>query len=265
MTKKHAAKPVFGGLVPFSLSEVEQLQITLHVALDAVPSKVQLAEKGDIAHAIDRERLRQRQLLKAALNFVRENLLRDVHVEDGSINWDMSDEPRRVAFEELRTAIGHFADDVKRLDRGLKADTVLAPVQVDGDGKGEDLVDPQTNVLLWALLYLDFNPYLEFTPPRKAAQLHFADAADYSGYAASSLRTLRKNLRASIKAYSKGPSTKRQVFSEAACHAFAEREQWANDWAKSIGRHAVWEFIGKGIKGLARELGAVKPLRGKKG
>jgi hypothetical protein len=261
MRRRRPLQPTPKGLVRPALSEIDQLRGSLHTALDAVPSRAQLAKEGLIANAVDRERLRQRRMLKVALEFVRDNLLPypypDVG-EDGSLALDTSDERKIETFSEVHKAIRHFTADLERLDRGLKAETVLSPVDVEGDDKGDDLVGPQRDILLWTLLYLNFRPR------ERKSGVHFECASYLSGYGVATLKTQQKNLRASIKNYAKDPGAKRQIFSKAECQAFLTKEKAVLGIVGGEGRGRVADLIAPAIAGLAKDLEPVKPIRGAK-
>lgn len=261
MRRRRPLQPTPKGLVHPALSEIDQLRGSLHAALASIPSKVQLAREALVANAVDRERLRQRRILKAALEFVRDNLLPDPHPdvgEDGSVSLDGSDRRKIETFGEVHKAIRYFTADLERLDRGLKAETVLSPVDVEGDDKGDDLVGPQRDILLWTLLYLNFRPR------ERKSGVHFERASYLSGYGVATLKTQQKNLRASIRSYAKDPGATRQVFSKAECQAFLTKEKAAMGIVGREGRGRVADLIAPGIAGLAVDLKSVKTLRGAK-
>ena len=157
----------------------------------SVPTDADLKES--YIDAEDRARVINRSRIAALLTAVFE------HNSDDMAEEQEGSEIKTSAFDHLADILRSFSHDAERLDNGLEASLVLAPVGRESIQPKQLIKAQRERLLRWLVLIELWNPARDTEFPTQKTLLK--EAADQLGSTEGRVKTDLSNLRAAVKEY----------------------------------------------------------------
>jgi hypothetical protein len=197
----------------------------------------------------NRRKVRRRMLLKALHDVVFEKMLTE-HTPDGQIV--MSDEDWLEVSSAFSAARRDFAHDAERLDNGMKAELVLAPVEENAPER-PGLVSANRKIILLTLIFVSDSSN------RGVEDEILDEAVSLSGLNKGTLRTYARELNTSLRAYRRKEPMNGCKFSPAECEFYRSMYETFKKILGTTERGPVADLIAPIVRGLAIAHGSKQP------
>jgi hypothetical protein len=218
---------------------VSSLKDDIRRALRLVPKDSDLKDRHPSVP--NRRKVRRRMLLKALHDVVFEKVLTE-HTPNGQI--DMSDEDWLEVSSAFSAARRDFAHDAERLDNGMKAELVLAPVEENAPQRPA-LVSANRKIILLTLIFVSDSG-------NRGVEGEILDEAVLlSGLNKGTLRTYVRELNTSLRAYRRKEPMNACKFSTAECEFYGSMYETFKTILGTTERGGVADLIAPIVRGLA--------------
>jgi hypothetical protein len=255
MTSEKPTRLKQSGIGTLPHDPIDRLRLKLQNSLTQIHSPESL--KGVYGTAANREKVIQRLMLETIHGVVRDIFFTGPDIEelpDGSVNVDASDRPRVDALSTLFAAIRGFSHDTELLNKGIKAQLVLSPIDEEDCQKPESISADRKLVIL-ALIFVETrNPSVT-----EAKQLDIA--SKYTGINAKSLRTYVRNMRTAIDAYKQNSPRGELAFSKVECEHYRSSMANLKEISGSEDQSMIATLIEPCLKILGENHQAIKPKK----